>query len=89
MEKPTRTFLTPDVLGSVLKEHRYRNRIFVAPGLKHNLLEEQNLQSRGAGQDGCPRSMAWKHLLRTHCAELALPDMESHLQAFCKQIEKE
>ena len=34
--------------------------------------------TRSADQDGCLRSMAWKH----HCAKLALPDMESHHRAF-------
>ena len=46
MEQPTRIFLLREALGNVLKEPRYRNGICVAQGLKHNSLEEPNLQSR-------------------------------------------
>ena len=77
-------FPSPDVLGSVLRKPGHRNGIFVVQGLRHNLPEEQNPPSRGVGEDGCPRSMAWKH-----CCASSLPDMESHLQAFSFKTEKE
>ena len=61
MEKPTRICHMQDVLGSMLKEPRYKNVICVDPELRHNFMGEQNPPSRFAGQVGCPRSMARKH----------------------------
>ena len=61
MEKPTHILLVQDVLCRMMKEPRYKNGICVVPGLKHNLLEEPNLQPNGAGHGGCHKSMAWKH----------------------------
>ena len=75
----------------MLKEPRYKRGICVAPGLKHNLLEEPNLQSNGASQDGCHKSMAWKHC----CASsghtvLSLRSLtwRLHLHAFFSKLKK-
>ena len=92
MEKPTRICHMQDLLGSMLKEPRYKNVICVDPELRHNYLPGR----AESAVEGCrPGWLSQEHgeetllrFLRTHCAKLALTDLGSHPQALSYMLKR-
>ena len=91
MEKPTHIFRMQDVLGSLVREPRYRKRYLCGPRLEAQLTgrEESAVEGCWPGWQSTEHGVeALLRFLRTHCAKLALPDMGSHLQAFFHKLKR-
>ena len=91
MERPTRISHSRDVLGSMWRESRKKERYLCGPRLEAQLIGRAE-----AAVEGCrPGWFSKEHgveillrFLKTQCAKLALPDIGSHLQGFFLMLKR-